>query len=178
MNIHPLAMFRPTKERNGIVYKELSRLHGFGSYPRFSTRSSLGIKGYSMSNQEFTEFREFMTTYKNPSTGLTFAQALENLVNSPMYRDLPDYDPEFDVTGQPRNIVSRSAKLTKLAEIDALAKVYRDATVRHFKGTKPYLKHLMNQNKILNRKVSSTTNDFPNQVEAWRSIVNTDVRTM
>ena len=39
MNIHPLAMFRPTKERNGIIYKELSRLHGEGAYPRFSTKT-------------------------------------------------------------------------------------------------------------------------------------------
>ena len=33
------------------------------------------------------------------------------------------------------------------------------------------------ENKILNKEVAQTNNDFPNQVEAWRSIVNTDVRT-
>lgn len=178
MNIHPLAMFRPTKERNGIIYKELSRLHGYGAYPRFSTRTSLGIKGYVMSNQEFMEFRELMTTLKDPNgTGLTFAQDLERLLNSDAYKELPDYDPEFDVTGQPRNIVSKRAMLTKLYAIEQLAKKYRDAARRQFIRTKPYLQHLQNENKILNKEIAQTTNDFPNQVEAWRSIVNSDVRT-
>ena len=178
MNIHPLAMFRPTKERNGTVYKELSRLHGFGAYPRFSTRTSLGIKGYVMSNQEFMEFRELMTTLKDPNgSGLTFAQDLERLINSDAYKELPDYDPEFDATGLPRNIVSKRAMLTKLYAIDQLAKKYRDAARRYFINTRPYLQHLQNENRILNKEVAQTTNDFPNQVEAWRSIVNTDVRT-
>ncbi len=178
MNIHPLAMFRPTKERNGIVYKELSRLHGFGAYPRFSTRTSLNIKGYVMSNQEFMEFRELMTTIKDPlGTGLTFAQDLERLINSDYYKQLPDYDPAYDVTGNPRNIVSKRATLTKLYVIEQLAKKYRDAARRYFINTKPYLRHLQNENKILNKNISQTTNDFPNQVEAWRSIVNSDVRT-
>ena len=178
MNIHPLAMFRPTKERNGIVYKELSRLHGFGAYPRFSSRTSLGIKGYVMSNQEFMEFREIMTTVKDPNgSGLTFAQDLERLINSDAYKELPDYDPEFDATGVPRNIVSKRAMLTKLYAIEQLAKKYRKATIRKMIHEKPYLKHLQNENKILNKEVAQTTNDFPNQVEAWRSIVNSDVRT-
>ena len=178
MNIHPLAMFRPTKERNGIIYKELSRLHGYGAYPRFSTRTSLNIKGYVMSNQEFMEFRRIMTTLKDPNgTGLTFAQDLERLLNSDAYKELPDYDPEFDATGQPRNIVSKRAMLTKLYAIEQLAKKYRDAARRYFIETKPYLQHLQNENKILNKEVAQTTNDFPNQVEAWRSIVNSDVRT-
>ena len=178
MNIHPLAMFRPTKERNGIIYKELSRLHGYKAYPRFSTRTSLNIKGYVMSNQEFMEFRELMTTLKDPNgTGLTFAQDLERLLNSDAYKELPDYDPEFDATGQPRNIVSKRAMLTKLYAIEQLAKKYRDAARLQFIRTKPYLRHLQNENKILNKEVAQTTNDFPNQVEAWRSIVNSDVRT-
>ena len=119
-----------------------------------------------------------MTTLKDPNgTGLTFAQDLERLLNSDAYKELPDYDPEFDATGQPRNIVSKRAMLTKLYAIEQLAKKYRDAARRYFIETKPYLQHLQNENKILNKEVAQTTNDFPNQVEAWRSIVNSDVRT-
>tara|TARA_A100001035_G_scaffold115040_1_gene90293 strand:- start:5351 stop:14017 length:8667 start_codon:yes stop_codon:yes gene_type:complete len=177
MNIHPLAMFRPTKERNGIIYKELSRLHGEGAYPRFSTKNSLAIPGYVMSNQELMEFRKIMTKEVTNSEGLTLSQKLEQYFRSDGYKSLPDYDPKLNADGLPADAILNSKTLYKLTAVKAIIDEYREAAREIMKKRYPHLQHLDNLNVIKNKKVSQARKDFPNQIEAWRSIVNTDVRT-
>ena len=177
MNIHPLAMFRPTKERNGIIYKELSRLHGEGAYPRFSTKNSLAIPGYVMSNQELMEFRRIMTKEVKNSEGLTLSQKLEQYFRSDEYKSLPDYDPKLNKDGVPSDAILNSKTLYKLNAVKDIIEEYRLGAREIMKQRYPHLKHLDNLNVIKNKKVSQVRNDFPNQIEAWRSIVNTDVRT-
>ena len=177
MNIHPLAMFRPTKERNGIIYKELSRLHGEGAYPRFSTKNSLAIPGYVMSNQELMEFRKIMTKEVTNKEGLTLSQKLEQYFRSDGYKSLPDYDPKLNADGLPADAILNSKTLYKLTAVKAIIDEYREAAREIMKKRYPHLQHLDNLNVIKNKKVSQARKDFPNQIEAWRSIVNTDVRT-
>ena len=177
MNIHPLAMFRPTKERNGIIYKELSRLHGEGSYPRFSTKNSLGIPGYVMSNQELNEFRRIMAKEVKNADGLTLSQKLEQYFRSDEYKSLPDYNHKLNADGLPGDAILNSKTLYKLNAVKAIIDEYREAARIIMKQRYPHLQHLDNLNVIKNRKTSQVRNDFPNQIEAWRSIVNTDVRT-
>ncbi|HAI39896.1 MAG TPA: hypothetical protein DCM40_18270, partial [Maribacter sp.] len=177
MNIHPLAMFRPTKERNGIIYKELSRLHGEGAYPRFSTKNSLGIPGYVMSNQELNEFRRIMAKEVTNAEGLNLSQKLEQYFRSDEYRSLPDYDPNFNKDGVPSDAILNSKTLYKLNAVKAIIDEYRSGAREIMINRYPHLQHERNLNVIKNKKVSQVRNDFPNQIEAWRSIVNTDVRT-
>ena len=177
MNIHPLAMFRPTKERNGIIYKELSRLHGEGAYPRFSTKNSLAIPGYVMSNQELNEFRRIMAKEVKNKEGLTLSQKLEQYFRSDEYRSLPDYDPKLNEDGLPGDAILNSKTLYKLNAVKAIIDEYRLGARLKMIDRYPHLQHEKNLNVIKNKKVSQVRNDFPNQIEAWRSIVNTDVRT-
>tara|TARA_B100001778_G_scaffold213460_2_gene176769 strand:+ start:3475 stop:12060 length:8586 start_codon:yes stop_codon:yes gene_type:complete len=177
MNIHPLAMFRPTKERNGIIYKELSRLHGEGAYPRFSTKNSLAIPGYVMSNQELNEFRRIMAKEVKNKEGLTLSQKLEQYFRSDEYRSLPDYDFKLNEDDLPGDAILNSKTLYKLNAVKAIIDEYRLGARIKMIDRYPHLQHEKNLNVIKNKKVSQVRNDFPNQIEAWRSIVNTDVRT-
>ena len=77
----------------------------------------------------------------------------------------------------PADAILNSKTLYKLTAVKAIIDEYREAAREIMKKRYPHLQHLDNLNVIKNKKVSQARKDFPNQIEAWRSIVNTDVRT-
>ena len=118
-----------------------------------------------------------MTKEVRNEEGLTLSQKLEQYFRSDEYKSLPDYDPNLNRDGVPSDAILNSKTLYKLNAVKAIIDEYREAAREIMKQRYPHLKHLDNLNVIKNRKVSQVRNDFPNQIEAWRSIVNTDVRT-